>query len=105
MYYKCDGFSYGYECNLMCMGNLNIDGNDTIVCEKNPKSNRAEWDTGHKEPICNSKTNLFFYSHSISLQFNNILEKYGLTIFIFAILIHFIVACGFLNRKSLQAPI
>lgn len=54
IYYKCDGFSYGYECNLICKGNLSIDGNDTIVCEKDPKGDfsRAKWDTGQKEPIC-----------------------------------------------------
>lgn len=39
---------YGYECNLICKGNLYIDGNDMIVCEKDFKGDFfcVKWDIG-----------------------------------------------------------
>lgn len=57
MHIDCTQDTYGSQCRLSCLGNVNLIGNETIVCEKNSTSDRHEtyWATGDVKPFCNVK--------------------------------------------------
>ena len=60
MTYQCpDGFTYGSQCSLRCMGRFPLIGNDTIVCEIKENSTKSPpstyWDKGDIEPHCKRK--------------------------------------------------
>lgn len=52
-----NGYSYGSNCSLSCMGGFPLIGNDTITCEKteNDSIKITYWDVGSYNPYCKSK--------------------------------------------------
>ncbi|XP_062576769.1 sushi repeat-containing protein SRPX-like, partial [Saccostrea cucullata] len=51
------GYNFGSFCELSCMGNFPLVGNDTITCEqkRNGTTVTAYWDVGNEIPYCKSK--------------------------------------------------
>lgn len=52
-----NGYSYGSNCSLSCMGGFPLIGNDTITCEKteNGSIKTTYWDVGSYNQYCKSK--------------------------------------------------
>lgn len=52
-----NGYSYGTNCSLRCMGGFELIGNDTITCEKtdNDSIKLTHWNVGTYDPYCKSR--------------------------------------------------
>lgn len=56
--YQCpDGYSFGSTCQLKCIGNFSLIGNDSIRCERNDSFTPplGYWDMEDSQPYCLSK--------------------------------------------------
>lgn len=66
-----NGYSYGSNCSLSCMGGFPLIGNDTITCEKteNDSIKPTYWNVGTYNPYCKSKLISEFNAKNESLQY------------------------------------
>lgn len=61
MKYNCsNGFKYGSICNLQCIGEFPLVGNDSIVCEKKSTNDPPStyWNKGPRDPYCKSENKI-----------------------------------------------